>query len=37
MKTSQCIELQQILSSLKNIKNVYRMAGYYNYWAEIQC
>ncbi|MEB6320895.1 AsnC family transcriptional regulator [Staphylococcus xylosus] len=37
IKTSQCIELEKILSSLKNIKNIYRMAGYYNYCAEIQC
>lgn len=37
IKTSQCIELEKILSSLKNIKNIYRMAGYYKYCAEIQC
>ncbi|WP_210128610.1 MULTISPECIES: AsnC family transcriptional regulator [unclassified Staphylococcus] len=37
IKTSQCIELEKVLNSLKNIKNVYRMAGYYNYCAEIQC
>lgn len=37
IKTSQCIELEETLNSLTSIKNVYRMAGYYNYCAEILC
>ncbi|MGS0665265.1 Lrp/AsnC family transcriptional regulator [Staphylococcus arlettae] len=37
IKTSQCLELEATLYSLKYVENVYRMAGYYNYCAEIQC
>lgn len=37
IKTSQCNELEEILNSLENVENVYRMAGYYNYCVEIQC